>query len=102
MTQSEAHYLCPLVIDKLPETSPQIKKRKPEVITSDVSMQQPILAVLPDTCSSNANHCPMSTVPLHQPLLSFWDSSELKSIIQPNHAENNALEAINNQIKNTG
>jgi hypothetical protein len=67
-------------------------------MASDASMQQPILAVLPDTCSSYANHCQMPTVPLHQPLPSYWDSSEAKLIFQPNHVESNALEAI---TKNT-
>ncbi len=41
----------------------------------------------------------MPTVPLHQPLPSYWDSSEAKLIFQPNHVEKNALEAINNQLK---
>jgi hypothetical protein len=99
VTRSEAHYLPPSVIDKLPETFPQRKKRKIGLMASDVSLQQPILSVLPDTCSSYANHCPMPTIPLDQPLPSYWDSSEAKLIFQPNHVENNALEAINNQLK---
>ncbi len=99
VTRSETHYLPPSVIDKLPEIPPQRKKRKIGFMASEVSLQQPILAVLPDTCSSYAYHCPMPTVPLDQPLPSYWDSSEAKLIFQPNHVENDALEAINNQLK---
>ena len=57
VTRSEAHYLPSSIIDKLPETSPQRKKRKLGLMASDVSVQQPTSAVPPDTCSSSANHC---------------------------------------------
>jgi hypothetical protein len=64
-------------------------------MASDVSQQQPILAVLPDSCSSSANHRLLPTLPS----LIYWDSSEAKQIFQPVHSERNALDAINNQIK---
>jgi hypothetical protein len=63
-------------------------------MASDVSQQQPILAVLPDTCSSSANHRPLPTLPL----LIYWDSFEAREIFQPVHSERNALDAIDNQI----
>jgi hypothetical protein len=45
-------------------------------MATDVSQQQPFLAVLPNTCSSSANHHPLPTLPL----LIYWDSSEAKKI----------------------
>ena len=60
-------------------------------MASDVSLQQPILAVPPDTCSSSANHC--------QPLPTYWDSTEAQLLFNPVPSEKNALESVNNQIK---
>ena len=60
-------------------------------MASDVSLQQPILAVPPDTCSSSANHC--------QPLPTYWDSTEAQLLFNPVPSEKNALESFNNQIK---
>jgi hypothetical protein len=104
VTRSEAHYLPPSIIDKMPETPPQRKKRKLGLMASDVSVQQPTSAVPPDTCSLSANHCQSlsscsSSANQCQSLPTYWDSTEEKILFNPVLSEKNALEAVNNQIK---
>jgi hypothetical protein len=54
------------------------------------------LALLPGTRSLSSSHFPQptmsSTIPYHQPMHIYWDSSEAKLLFQPNPSENNALE----------
>jgi hypothetical protein len=75
VTRSEAHYLPPSIIDKMPETLPKRKKRKLGFMAIDLSVQQPTSAVPPDTCSSSVNNC--------QSLPTYWDSTEAKLLFNP-------------------